>query len=766
MSDIRIPINLNNKNEKVVRVNLEQEFETLDVLSLKITSTDAYRRMCSDFGVIVGRVTLTNGFGVQNAKVTVFVPISADDQERPEITQLYPFTSLTDTYPNGVRYNLLPRVRGANPSHRAVGNFPNINDFVHYPQSVEVFEKYYKYTTITNHAGDYMIFGVPLGKQDVVMDFDVFDTESFDISANDLVQLTTVNNALDSLGTLISAFGTTTSQTVDPNKIPDYTYYGNNNFAVEIKLDISSMPNIFHGQKTINVAPFWGDDNFCDVGITRCDFTVNFKYTPSAVFFGYLDSLSGGFTIDSATYKMAQLQDNTKAFPNQPQILATDSSLGYMNGDIYPFQNPKVVVYKLADDGVSRQRTGVYELSVNNGIFRLALPMYEDYYSYNEFGDLLPSKDKKTGIPTKGHYTFEFYENSESWYGRRQPEGWYSNPILPGFRVPSTNDGDPNLGGWNDISTSLFEYDIHDRKRRFYTLKTTYYKHTIDDVRESGNYVSWFPYTSPYKVSNDIYWNYPVDFRDIPNITNDTNSIDIIGSVLMPRIKIDLQPTAYPYPAPNSTDDIISPAAIINIPYIDGSVTYNTPIKEYEKYLGIGVGLNGVNSGDVFRELYSAGSFFNSNGVSTYGQNLTWDYGDNTTLPAPFLTGYALELQNVVGSTANSYGIQNPYTQAVNLQYTYGPFINSVEDIFLTEFMDFNVVDITDDLDVLISNGVYSSFRKGDITQAETDYSKSINSFSTTNYKANLFNNNFYYFGRFEPNNALKDIELYYKVKK
>ena len=88
MDSIRIPIDLKNNTNEVVRVKLDQEFESLDVLSLKITSSDAYRRMCSDFGVIVGRVTINNGFGVENAKVSVFVPITADDANRPEITAL------------------------------------------------------------------------------------------------------------------------------------------------------------------------------------------------------------------------------------------------------------------------------------------------------------------------------------------------------------------------------------------------------------------------------------------------------------------------------------------------------------------------------------------------------------------------------------------------------------------------------------------------------------------------------------------------------
>ena len=41
--------------------------------------------------------------------------------------------------------------------------------------TLEIFDKYYKYTTVTNNAGDYMIFGVPVGNQTIHMDIDLSD---------------------------------------------------------------------------------------------------------------------------------------------------------------------------------------------------------------------------------------------------------------------------------------------------------------------------------------------------------------------------------------------------------------------------------------------------------------------------------------------------------------------------------------------------------------------------------------------------------------
>jgi len=65
---------------KSINVQLDQEFEFLEILSLKIQQTDIYTRSCADYGVLVGRVTANNGFGVPNARVSIFIPIEQVDE--------------------------------------------------------------------------------------------------------------------------------------------------------------------------------------------------------------------------------------------------------------------------------------------------------------------------------------------------------------------------------------------------------------------------------------------------------------------------------------------------------------------------------------------------------------------------------------------------------------------------------------------------------------------------------------------------------------
>ena len=66
--------------DKSIRVQLDQDFESLEILSLKLFQSDVYTRRCSDYGVLVGRVSINNGFGIPNAKVSVFIPLTDEDE--------------------------------------------------------------------------------------------------------------------------------------------------------------------------------------------------------------------------------------------------------------------------------------------------------------------------------------------------------------------------------------------------------------------------------------------------------------------------------------------------------------------------------------------------------------------------------------------------------------------------------------------------------------------------------------------------------------
>jgi hypothetical protein len=53
--------------DKSINVQLEQDFEFLEILSLKITQSQIYTRQCSDYGVVVGRLTANDGFSIYSS---------------------------------------------------------------------------------------------------------------------------------------------------------------------------------------------------------------------------------------------------------------------------------------------------------------------------------------------------------------------------------------------------------------------------------------------------------------------------------------------------------------------------------------------------------------------------------------------------------------------------------------------------------------------------------------------------------------------------
>ena len=75
--------------DKSVNISIDQEFEYLEILSLKVLQSDIYTRVCSDYGVVIGRVSVNDGFGIPNAKVSIFIPLSNEDAEDPIISQIY-----------------------------------------------------------------------------------------------------------------------------------------------------------------------------------------------------------------------------------------------------------------------------------------------------------------------------------------------------------------------------------------------------------------------------------------------------------------------------------------------------------------------------------------------------------------------------------------------------------------------------------------------------------------------------------------------------
>ncbi len=344
-------------DDNYIRVNLNQDFNQLQILSLSIDQEDLYRSFSANYGVIAGRVDINNGFGLKNAKVSIFIPLSAEDQANEVISQLYPYKSLEDLNSNGVRYNLLPR-KQQSVNHTPTGTFPDKRQILDSPTMVEVYDKYYKFTTTTNEAGDYMFFGVPIGSQQIFIDVDVSDIGFLSTRPYELM-----------------------SQGISEEKFESKFKFKNSS-----KLD--ELPQIISTSSSIDVLPFWADDlsQGTEFGITRFDYSVTeYELTPTAIFMGSMfsdnenDSLSKNCRPKK---KMGEMNDLITGAGKIEAITRTQ------DGDI-------VLSQDIPEDAVDE-----------NGNWAIQLPMTMRKLVTDEFGALVPSPDNKKGIASESDYRF------------------------------------------------------------------------------------------------------------------------------------------------------------------------------------------------------------------------------------------------------------------------------------------------------------------------------------------------------------------------
>ena len=395
---------------KSINVQLDQEFEFLEILSLKIQQTDIYTRSCADYGVLVGRVTANNGFGVPNARVSIFIPIEQVDESNPIITSIYPYKSPSDKNNDGYRYNLLPYTPSYS-KHAATGTLPTKSDVLTGSTAVEIYDKYYKFTTKTNDSGDYMIMGVPLGEQTIVMDVDLSDIGEFSLTPQDLIRI-----------------GLATEAQVAGNQF-------------RTSNDLNSLPQIINLTKNAEISPLWGDPEICDISINRLDFDLrdeaNVDIQPTSVFMGSMFSSPDKFRIRRGC-KPKDNMGNLCGLTSAPgQILAIRQTIQQDEDG-----NPVLEVHELEQAG---------NVIDGDGTWLTELPMNLDYVVTNEFGERVLSNDSTVGIPSKAKYRFKV-----KW---SQANDLTMQTRRPSYLVPNVKEY-----GWENSTTDPTNTDNQARK--------------------------------------------------------------------------------------------------------------------------------------------------------------------------------------------------------------------------------------------------------------------------------------------------------------
>ena len=273
--------------------------------------------------------------------------------------------TMADVNADGYRYNLLPYEQ-QHTGHIPTGTFPSKNDILTNPALIEVYDKYYKFTVKSNGSGDYMIMGVPIGTYTVVMDMDLSDIGPFSLSPQDLIRM-----------------GRATADQFDGVNFKSST-------------NLFELPQIVTLNQSVNVQPFWGQPEICQIDITRTDFDLRqsgINISPTAMFMGSLITNSKDYA----------LPKNCKP----PQDLGSLCSLETAPGEIIGVR--QTIFQDTQGRPILEQAQfpqGAKTID-SDGTWLLEVPMNLDYVTTNEFGEQVLSPDPKIGIPTRGKYRFK-----------------------------------------------------------------------------------------------------------------------------------------------------------------------------------------------------------------------------------------------------------------------------------------------------------------------------------------------------------------------
>lgn len=454
-----------NGTDKYLNVKLDQDFDFIEILSLKISQDKAYESFCSDYGVIAGRVIINNGFGVPNAKVSVFIPITEEDKENPVIRSIYPYENVLDVDSNGVRYNLLPKENDSNNDcYTIVGTFPSKREQLDNDEMLEVYCKYYKFTTTTNHAGDFMIFGVPLGSHIVHVDVDMSDIGIASQRPYDLVEQGT----------------------------PSRLFYSQTKFKGNKNLN--SLIQIKTANVGVNVQPFWGDLDNCVIGVNRLDIDLNYNIRPAAIFMGSIFGDSRKNSINKRCRPRKKMGLMCEQVPRAGTIEMLRKTL---EGEVEKFD---IEGGRLIDD---------------NGAWAYQIPMNLDYVVTDEEGNLIPSDDTSRGIPTRSRVRFRIGMDEGGGVGRLRTRGKYIVPHNPktksdiNFSFDKTTKDTENTFRdfyWNKIYTVRNFIPRVEKNMRLLSKAFKRRTHTgIKNVDACVGDKSPMPYNRAYVMGNILF---------------------------------------------------------------------------------------------------------------------------------------------------------------------------------------------------------------------------------------------------------------------
>jgi hypothetical protein len=501
-----------------LKVNLEQDFDILDVLTLSIYGTDVYPNPCSDWGVIIGRVVDSNSFPMENVKIGYIIPLDDTDSNNVLISTIYNSIVNSD-------YPLLPKYK-VNKNHYPVGGFPSEDEVMANSALEYVYKKYFKYVTSTNKNGDYVLVGVPLGSGDLLMNFDSTDAGSLsttpaqqlatgqknksDFKSDQQVNLTpktanggqivtgstkgqtinvgNISGSGEGGGSTIIATGATLSNFGGGSSVKNQT--GDNVSVIQKQTpndnkSVNSSGTLISRGAQVQVKSFFGDNDICEIGINRYDYKLDYKYQPCNYIIGSFYSDYSVFDSIEPTYVI-----NNMALATSKQNMGGKVSF-LLDG--YDVDNPDVSADVFLD-----------------GSFYAVIPCKWDRYNIDEEGNWYKTNDdftsNPTGICTKTPYCLMIYTNNQVSVNLNDGKT-YSRASAIGFNLNNSADLVEQIG--LDGSTGLTTVTKYNIK-----YNAQYYPHS---PFPNGFYNSLDPTYYPYPEQNagtryrngaELNWDY------------------------------------------------------------------------------------------------------------------------------------------------------------------------------------------------------------------------------------------------------------------
>lgn len=456
MNKYRIKTKILPEQNQYLKVNINQDFDALDILTLSIYGTDVYPNPCGDWGVVIGRVVDRNSFPMENVKIGYIIPIDEDDSNDITIKTIYNNIVNSD-------YPLLPNYR-VNKNHYPVGAFPSEDEVLSNTALEYVYKKYFKHITSTNQNGDYVLMGLPLGQGRIIMNFDSTDAGSLsttptqqiatkqknsddfkkdqninktNLSANGgyVVTATTIGSVM-TLGTIntSSTDGGGRALVITGATADDFgggaSLKNQNGDTISVVQKLLPNDNSVGGGTLIGrgtnifVKSFFGDVDQCEVGINRYDYKLDYSYQPCNYIIGSFYSDYNIFNSKTPTYRI-----NNVAFASSKQN---------MGGR---------VAFLL--DSSSENEPDIFADVAPDGTFYAAIPCKWDRYNIDEEGNWYKTNDdfseNPTGIFTKTPYCLMMYVNNNVSVNIADGKT-YSRASAIGFNLNNNSDFVEQIG--------------------------------------------------------------------------------------------------------------------------------------------------------------------------------------------------------------------------------------------------------------------------------------------------------------------------------